>query len=69
MTDMSVAKSGLTAKAHYGKNRSRQLSSLRRKMSEHKESVVHKAALKSLAEAEKKTVSNVLMKTLAQERK
>jgi hypothetical protein len=40
---------------HYGKNRSQQLSSLRKKMFEHKESAAYKAALKLLAEAEKET--------------
>jgi hypothetical protein len=38
---------------HYGKNRFQQLSSLRKKMFEHKESAGHKAAVKLLAEAEK----------------
>jgi DNA-directed RNA polymerase subunit L len=54
---------------HYGKNRSQQLSSLqKKKMFEHKERAGHKAALKLLAEAEKETLPNVLVKTLAREK-
>jgi hypothetical protein len=37
-------------------------------MFEHKESMGHKAALKLLAEAEKETLPNVLVKILAREK-
>jgi hypothetical protein len=53
---------------HYGKNRSQQPLSLRKKVFEQKESAGHKAALKLIAEAEKETLPYFLVKTLAREK-
>jgi hypothetical protein len=66
---MRVAKEWANNKVtHFGKNRSQQLSPLRKKMFEHKESAGHKAALELLAEAEKETLPDVRVKTLAREK-
>jgi hypothetical protein len=68
-TGMRVAKEWANNEVtHYGKNRSQQLSSLQKKMFEHKESGGYKAALKLLAEAEKETLPYFLVKTLAREK-
>ncbi|XP_065662771.1 E3 SUMO-protein ligase KIAA1586-like [Hydra vulgaris] len=50
--------------SYYGENRKQQLSSLRKKIFDHKESVGHQAALKMVEEAKKETLSNNILKSL-----
>lgn len=52
----------------YGTKRSQQLTSLRKKIFEHKESSVHKAALKILLERKNEHLEKVCLKHLAQEK-
>lgn len=51
-----------------GENRTQQLTSLRKKIFEHKESAGHKAACKLVAEAEKDTLPNILYKNMVLEK-
>ncbi|XP_065668012.1 E3 SUMO-protein ligase KIAA1586-like [Hydra vulgaris] len=54
--------------SYYGENRKQQLSSLRKKIFDHKESVGHQAALKMVEEAKKETLSNNILKSLTREK-
>lgn len=53
---------------HSGKDRSQQLASLRKKIFKHKESAAHKAAVKIVAESNKMTIENVVVKSLSHEK-
>ncbi|XP_030046369.1 E3 SUMO-protein ligase KIAA1586-like [Microcaecilia unicolor] len=53
---------------YFGETRQQQLTSLRKKLFDHKESSSHKAALKLVAEANKEVLENVCIKSIGREK-
>ena len=66
---MKVSKDWVNNEITYnGVDRKQQLGSLRKKIFEHKESAGHQAAVKMVAEAEKNTLEQVVLKSLSREK-